>query len=155
MNFATNLPSQLPSFARITKAPNWSPHFCIHTPFTYIHSHDQQLDISHSIKTITAKMYYDLNVPWSPDNVELPRTVAFLHERKTRMLQVQNTILINLPIQLDTMSLPYPISLTAKFQQHQSIQFRKILFPNFRTFASSPAAQSFFLIRLRFRKYLF
>ncbi|KAI5780707.1 RNase P subunit p30-domain-containing protein [Peziza echinospora] len=37
-------------------------------------------------------MYYDLNVPWSPDNAELPRIAAFLYELGYNVIALTHTI---------------------------------------------------------------
>ncbi|KAF8477453.1 RNase P subunit p30-domain-containing protein, partial [Kalaharituber pfeilii] len=37
-------------------------------------------------------MYYDLNIPWSADNVELPRIAAFLHELGYNTIALSHTI---------------------------------------------------------------
>lgn len=45
-------------------------------------------------------MFYDLNVPWSATDAQLPRTLAFLHELGYNVVALTHTISGKLPAQI-------------------------------------------------------
>jgi len=45
-------------------------------------------------------MFYDLNVPWSPNDPQLPRTLAFLHELGYNVVALNHSISGKLPAQI-------------------------------------------------------
>ena len=45
-------------------------------------------------------MFYDLNVPWSPNDTQLPRTMAFLHELGYNVVALNHSISGKLPAQI-------------------------------------------------------
>lgn len=45
--------------------------------------------------------YYDLNVPWAPNEASLPQTLAFLYERTSELLQIFKHALL-IALQSDT-----------------------------------------------------
>lgn len=53
-------------------------------------------------------MFYDLNVPWSPNDSQLPRTLAFLDELGYNVVALNHTISGKLPAQV-TCAIPEPL----------------------------------------------
>lgn len=55
---------------------------------------------------ITITMFYDLNIPYSPDDTALPRTLAFLKELGYTTVALNHTIAGKLPADLVSNNLP-------------------------------------------------
>ncbi|KAI9806974.1 MAG: hypothetical protein M1833_002632 [Piccolia ochrophora] len=56
-------------------------------------------------------MFYDLNIPWTPNDVQLPRTLSFLHELGYNVIALSHTISGKLPADL-TNPIPSPLPFT-------------------------------------------
>ncbi|KXL46494.1 hypothetical protein M433DRAFT_157542 [Acidomyces richmondensis BFW] len=71
-------------------------------------------------------MFYDLNVPWSPNDQQLPRTLAFLEELGYNVVGLNHTITGKLPAPI-TCAIPNPLPCQARLPKKLEIRRRVTL----------------------------
>lgn len=71
-------------------------------------------------------MFYDLNVPWSPNDQQLPRTLAFLEELGYNVVGLNHTISGKLPARI-TCAIPNPLPFQERLSRRLEVRRRVTL----------------------------